>query len=184
MTETIIQWLNQNEGLATWIASILTSVGLILTRTSFRNKILVEASSNGRRIDNRKFIKVNYFISVTNVGVKPVLPVEVGYIGRRKLQKVYMPLISDDVDDIIEPYKKMVRGSQVALIEDILEFYGFVKADNDIKVRAYVKMKNGKVYTSKKTVVFNLNTLYKDGEKVSEMNANNTITDDDLFPKE
>lgn len=186
----ILSWLNDNSGIASWFSGTITTIGLILTRVTIRNSNKVRLvfdvdKGSYRMIDkNRNVLRMNYIIKITNVGEVSIIPVEFGYVARKKLKKVYMPLITSKIDGVVRPLESMERGSQVALVEDILQNAGFTIEDKNIKVKAYITLNNGKKYYSDKTIVFNIKKLDNDGEKVGDMLIDGRLDPDVLLPNE
>ncbi|GMA68399.1 hypothetical protein GCM10025884_20260 [Leuconostoc gelidum subsp. gelidum] len=145
--------------------------------------MVVDILATYKQVSADKYLRINHIIALTNIGNTPVIPKEFGYVAFHKMEKIYMPLITDRIDCALQPYQKMERGSQVAYIEDILEAHGFTKSDNDIKVKAYVKIHTGKVYRSKKSINLNMNKLDEDGEKIADMIASKAIEAEELLPQ-
>lgn len=171
------------------VSGTVTAIGLILTRITVRdnNKVkLVFDVSKGYRVINMKgdYLRINYIIKITNISNAPIMPIEIGYVTKRNFKKVYMPLITDKVDDKVQPFDSMERGSQVALVEDMLQNAGFEREDKNYKVRAYVMLNTGKRYYSDETIVFNTEKLDRDGEKVSDLIAAGWFKSDDLLPND
>lgn len=157
MIKEIVVWSNQNEGLISLFLSALTLlvsvlaivISLISARLPYKKKVLVK-TSNAIRVGSSVML---LYITVTNVGNRPVQLTEVGFL-LKKLKWKYL-----SIKNITDAEKRLDVGEIVTLHYSVHDFQHRLRekeARLEDKVYAFALDSEGSMYKKKLSTVENI----------------------------